>query len=364
MAPVPATNSGSSAFGSARRAGTSARSVSPVGVRTYISVRVERVTVSGEAATGRSGGFVSSLQRVLRGPNEARLRASWRVLLSWALLPLVALSLAAAMPLLGLSGMVAGGPVQALLFLGVLAAWAWAVDRRPLSDYGVSLSRPWLVDLLAGFCAVVVAHLLWYGLGVAGGWTTVAVSPTAPRDGLLVGLVGAWLSFACNAWVQDTVYFAVVLRNAAEGLRSRQVAPPRAALGGWLVAVLFFAGVHGIAGPVELADKLLAGALFGALYLYTGELALTVGMHWGVSATAGLLFPVAGSPRSVFGVTEALPGLVGTVSAHRMPQLVLGFALLVGWLRWRRGAVAVDTSVARWRRRGRGGPGTATGQRD
>lgn len=322
---------------------------------------------AGDAATSRFGESTSYLVAVLRGPDEARLRASWRVLLAWLLLPLVTLSLAVVMPVLGLSGMAAGGPLQALLFLVLLVGWAWAIDRRSLSDYGVSLSRSWVLDLLAGFGAVVGAHLLWYALGVAGGWTTVAVSTTAPRDVLVVGLVGAVLSFAFNVWVQDTVYFAIVLRNAAEGLRSRELAPTRAAIGGWLVAVLFFTAVHDLSGPVELADKLLAGAVLGLLYLYTGDLALTVGVHWGLSASAGVLFPVAemveGSP-SVFEVAESLPGLVGKASAHRVPQLLVAFVLLVGWLQWRRGEVSIQTSIVRWTERWRSLAGAATGPRD
>lgn len=309
----------------------------------------------------RPGGFSAYLTAVVRGANEARLRASWRFLLALTLLPLVTLLVKVVMPLLGLSGVIPGGPIQALIFLVLLGMWAWAIDRRPLTDYGVSLSHQWLLNLLAGLGAVLVAHLLWYGLCLAAGWTTIELAMTAPQDSLAVGLVGMVLSLGLNVWVQDTVYYAIVLRTAAEGLKARDLPPTRAATGALLVAVLFFTVIHSAPTPIELLDYLLAGIVFGVLYLYTGELALTIGVHWGISATAGVLFPVAsmtdGSP-SVFQVTEGLTGVFGTLSANRMPQLVIIFVLLIGWLKWRNGTVNTNTSITQWIPRKRGLMGT------
>lgn len=294
------------------------------------------------------------LRWVVLGEDEPRLRATWRFLLAVPLLPLVALLLALVMDVLGLAGLIVGGPIQAIVFLIVLGVWARAIDRRPLTDYGVSPTRTWLIDLLAGVSVVVLAHLLWYGLGLAGGWTTIAVSLTAPQDLLVIGIVGTFLSLGLNVWVQDTVYFGIVHRTAAKGFRSRGLASQRAAVGGLLVAVLVFTGLHEVVGPVELVDYLLFGSIMAALYLFTGNLALTTGVHWGVSATAGLLFPVADmveSSPTLFVVTETLPGLLGTVSAHRMPQVAIAFMLLIGWMKWRQGAVSIETSIAQWKPR-------------
>lgn len=294
------------------------------------------------------------LRWVVISEDEPRLRAIWRILLAVPLLPLVSILVTLVMGVIGLSGLIAGGAIQAVVFLVLLGVWAWGIDRRPLTDYGVSPTRTWLLDLSAGISAIVVAHLLWYGSGVVGGWTTIAVPLTAPRDLLVVGVVGTFLSIGLNVWVQDTVYFGIVHRTAAEGFQSRGLASQRAAVGGLLVAVLVFIGLHDVVGLVELADYLLFGSIMAALYLYTGNLALTIGMHWGVSATAGLLFPVADmvedSP-SLFVVTETLPGLIGTVSARRMPQVAIGFMLLVGWVKWRQGEVCIETRITQWRPR-------------
>lgn len=90
-------------------------------------------------------------------------------------------------------------------------------------------------------------------------------------------LVGAMVSLAVNSLVQDLVFFAIVLKSAAEGFRSRGLDPRRAAIGGWLVGILFLTIIHGLEGPVDVWAHAVGGAVFGALYIHTGELSLTLG---------------------------------------------------------------------------------------
>lgn len=63
--------------------------------------------------------------------------------------------MALVMPVLGLSGMIPGGPIQGIVFLGMLVLWARVIDRRPLAEYGVSLSAAWAQRRLLGFAVVV-----------------------------------------------------------------------------------------------------------------------------------------------------------------------------------------------------------------
>jgi hypothetical protein len=96
---------------------------------------------------------------------------------------------------------------------------------------------------------------------------------------------------------------------------------------------------------------------FGLLYLATGRLALPIGVHGEMAATTGVLFrtgpTVEGGP-SIVAVTETLPGLLGTVSARRMPQLVVAALLLAGYLQWRHGSLSIDRTVTEWIERGGG----------
>jgi len=306
--------------------------------------------------TGEFVAVPNRLRTVILGSEEPRLRATWRFLLAWPLLPLVGAVVAVVMPLLGVSGMIPGGPLQGLVFLCLLLAWAGVVDRRPLSDYGVSATRSWLTTLVVGFVAVLLVWSGWHVLAASVGLTRLELVTTGSTGALAASLLGTLGSLLVNTLVQDLVFFAIVLKGAAEGFRARGLAPRRAVLGGWLVGVLFFTVIHGLEGPVDVLAHAVGGAVFGLLYVHTGELALTVGVHWGSSWAAGHLFPPSGAPEalpSLFRVTEVEPGVRGFLVA--IPLYLCTYLLLVGWLRWRRGTVSLQPGLAEWKRRRQGG---------
>jgi uncharacterized protein len=107
---------------------------------------------------------------------------------------------------------------------------------------------------------------------------------------------------------------------------------------------------------LSVLNTVLFGTLFGAAYVLTGELALPLGLHfsWDFAQAFGLgrsgdvprlgAFLVieetdpetrlwTGWPFTVEG------GLLGTGT------LVLGFVLVVAWVRYRRGSVGVHPSL-------------------
>jgi len=104
---------------------------------------------------------------------------------------------------------------------------------------------------------------------------------------------------------------------------------------------------HGMSGPVDVLAHAVGGAVFGALYVHTDDLGLRVGVHWGSSWAAGHLFAgpaMAAQFPSLFTVTDLQPGSSGLWVSI---PLCLGTDLvLVGWLRWHRGDVTIETAVA------------------
>jgi hypothetical protein len=124
------------------------------------------------------GTVTNRLRWVVIGENEPRLRATWRFLLAWPLLPLVRALVALVMPLLGLSGIIAGGPLQVVFLLVLLLTWARYVDRRPLSDYGVSALWSWVLNLVVGLVATGIVWSGWYALAASLGRVQVEISMT------------------------------------------------------------------------------------------------------------------------------------------------------------------------------------------
>lgn len=179
-------------------------------------------------------------------------------------------------------------------------------------------------------------------------------SMTAPQGSALVGLGGILVSQAINTWVQDVVFFAIILTSAAEGLRSRDVEPTKAVLGAWLVAVLFFTAIHGTPTVFDAVATAIGGAVFGLLYVHTGDLALTIGVHWGASYAAGWIFAsqaMASRAPSVFQVTKSLPADIG--GEVRILLYLLTYLVLVGWLKVYRGEIPIATELAQWPERQR-----------
>lgn len=296
------------------------------------------------------GGVKAGLRRIVRGRDDTRVRATWRVLLAMPVLwtftgGVLTGNLQSTVGIIPSGQDPGGGLAQSLLHAGfllvVLAGWARYLDRRPLSAYGVSSSLPWIRDFFVGFTAVLVGSFVWLGITAAVGGTSVSVSPSLPTESVVVAFALPFVTFALHAAVQQVVFFRVILGNAAEGLHSRGVDAERAALVAVPVAVLFFIAMHGETTTLRVLDLTVAGGIFALLYLHTGELAVGIGAHSG-----GLYGGVVVS--SVVQVTGSLSGALGTVDAYGFPAMVVAYAVLATWLLWRHGEIPVRRDVARW----------------
>lgn len=195
-------------------------------------------------------------------------------------------------------------------------------------------------DFLVGLTAVIVGFFLWLGLGVSMGGKTAVVSPSIPQGSILWGLVVPFVAFVLHAAVQQIVFFRVILKNAAEGLQSRDVSALQAALGAVPVAVLLFILMHELLSPLRVFDLAVAGTIYGLLYLQTRELALGIGAHFGALYGGIIVF-------ALVQVTGSLPGLLGTVDQYGFPKMVIAYLSIVAWLHWRRRDITIQPGIAR-----------------
>lgn len=241
-------------------------------------------------------------------------------------------------------GATGGGVAQSLLhagfFLLVLLGWARYLDRQPLSNYGVSLTRDWVRDGLVGFTAVLVGSGVWTGLASVLGGTTVAIAPSVPRGSVLLGVVLPFVALLLHAAVQQVVFFGVIPRNAAEGLHSRGIGPGHAAVAALPVAVLLFILMHGSVTALRILDLTVAGSVFGLLYLHTGELGLGIGAHFG-ALYGGIVIP------SVVQETGSLSGVLGVLDQYGFPTMIIAYLVVASWLLWRQGELPIQGSIAR-----------------
>jgi hypothetical protein len=308
----------------------------------------------------RLGGVTDRLRAVVRGTDDHRIRATWRVLLAipvfWILAGGVfAGNLQSAVDAVPSQNDRLGGLAFSLLHGGfvvvALVAWARYLAHRPLSNYWVSLSRPWAADLLLGIGAVVAAFGLWFGVASALGWASVGVAMSAPGGSLLVGLGLFVVTLGIHVWIQQLVFFRLVIGNAAEGLHCRGFPAARAVIVGLVVALPIFVGVHQLRIDLRMLDLAVVGLIYGLLYVHTGELAFGIGLHLGVFVSGQALFvsaPDAAESLSVFQVTESLPESLDVLGAYGFPKMAMAYVLVLAYLVWRRGEVPVETGIARW----------------
>ena len=273
------------------------------------------------------------LQWLVWNRAERRLRAPWRLLVGTVFLFVVVVSsLLVLGPLalaFGIEFFVGFGPttqplvVNAVLGLVVTAAVmpvGLFLDRRQLSDYGLGLDRQWLIDCGVGLFVGAAAMTAVVAFGVAGGWIVV-VGPGLSADAM--GLFGLLVAvFIVVGVYEELLIRGYLLTNLAEGFRWFSVVDHRLAV---VLATLLSSGVFGALHATNPNATLLSTAVISAAgvmlalgYLYTGELAIPIGVHITWNIFQGLVYglPVSGIELPVT--------LVATTS--RQPTVVSGGA--------------------------------------
>lgn len=315
--------------------------------------------MSVELGRGRVSWVADWLRVLVRGRDNSRVRATYRVLLAmpvfWILAGgVIAGNLRATIdaiptgdaPLAGLAGSILHAGVVLVLLVG----WARYFDHQPLSSYGATASRAWLEKLIVGLAAVGVAFGLWFAVASALGWASVSVVLSAPGGSLLVGVALFTVTLGLHVWVQQLVFFRIIIRNAAEGLSSRGVSPRRAVFAGVVVAVPIFIVMHQLAINLRMVDLAVVGLIYGLAYVHTGDLAAGVGLHLGIYLADQVLF-VAGSAGTetlaVFQVTQSLPTPLAVLGIYGFPKMVIAYCFVSMYLLWRHDEISVKTDIAR-----------------
>ncbi|WP_253737859.1 CPBP family intramembrane glutamic endopeptidase [Halohasta salina] len=312
------------------------------------------------------------LQWLLWNRSERRLRAPWRLAVGLVFFGLVAVASVLGLQLLrvvlGVDGLLnAAGPtvrplvlnaVVGLLVAAALVVVARLLDRRLMSDYGLGVDREWWVDWAVGLVIGAGAITAAVAVGLAGGW--LAVDRVGPAAGSLPAFAALTAVFVVVGFYEELFVRGYLLTNLAEGFRwvDRFGAPVAAALA-TLLSALLFGGLHATNPSATTASTIViaaAGVMLALGYLYTGELALSIGIHTTWNAFQGLVYglPVSGislpvsivrtAPRGStvvsggpFGPEAGLLGLFGVIVA------ALG---VVGYCRFRYGTIAVRPTIS------------------
>jgi membrane protease YdiL (CAAX protease family) len=323
---------------------------------------------------------VATLQQLFWNQSERRLHAGWRILFYFVLWRLASslFDLLVAPPvttfwqgvstLLTVEGAWFERSIHFLFYLVsvllVTAAAARWLDHRPLRSYGLRLDRAWWWDLAGGMAIggalMTLIFLVEWGLG----WVSVTALfqiriPTLPFALALLGPLGF---FVLVAFSEELMFRGYLLRNVAEGFGGETLGAQNGLLLAWALSSALFGLLHIFNPNSSWASTLilvLAGLLLGLPMILTGRLGLSIGLHltWNFFQGNVFGFPVSGNDFSgvtILAVHQAGPdvwtggrfgpeaGLLG------LGAIMLGFAFVLLWVRWRYGGLRLDLALARY----------------
>jgi membrane protease YdiL (CAAX protease family) len=299
---------------------------------------------------------------------ERRLRALWRLAGFAAVLALLGL---AARPL---GRATAFGPpwtafafgLRALFGALMTAAAVWIaarlLERRPLGDFGLRPSRAFWADLGFGLFLGAFLMTLAFAVEYGAGWVRVEQVLQDDPSGLpfAVAFLAPALLFVSVGFYEELLSRGYLLRLLTEGLHFERVRPQVALIASLVLTSALFGLGHAKnpnATVVSSVNIAFAGAFLALPYLLTGRLALSIGLHiaWNLFQGPVYGFPVSGTTvrgAQVLVIRQGGPeawtgGAFGPEGGLLCLALILvGSALIVGWVRWREGRLGWCVALA------------------
>ena len=304
------------------------------------------------------------MKRLFWNTGERRLRSLWRLLLTVLMAFAFALT-----PLYAMRSLISNHRLivfiaPCLILIGVLASiWIAArfLDRRPMTEFGLSLDRRWWLDLcfglfLGGLLATTVFLLQW-----AFGWVEIVgwFQHTDPEESFGTVIASYLVLAICVGIYEEVSYRGYSLRNVAEGMNFSVIGPYWSLILAITVTSLAFAMAHARnpnASVAGIINTVLGGFVYGLPFLLTGRLGLPIGIHITWNFFQGPVFGYevsgVGFGGSVIATSKSGPplwtggeyGPEGGLLATGM--LAVALPLMLGWIRFHYGRIAIDTSLA------------------
>lgn len=184
------------------------------------------------------------------------------------------------------------GSITQLVLYAVLigvAVWGAAIlERRPYTAFGLNVDLDWLRSFATGVAITLIGIVVSLWWADHRGIRDVALGDagvTGSSEPLLVGVVFALFVcyFLLGNVYEEVVYRRIMLGNFVEGLTARSISLRLAVVSATIGSLLLFGAYHiPLRGNTVVAlDAALSGIPFAVAYLFTEDLGLPVGVHFG-----------------------------------------------------------------------------------
>ncbi len=313
---------------------------------------------------------LSRLATVFWNPHERRIRAGWRVvllLIIWfVVVAAFLLGIRAILIPTGIATLEEILPWELLIesVATVPALWLSGrlLDRRQFADFGLRLNKSWFIDFGFGlFLGGLLVTLVFLTL-LAAGWVTVTGTLATPQGPghFAVAMASSFGLFLLIGFQEELMCRGYLLTNVAEGLNFKRTGPRWGIVQAMLWSAALFSVLHLLNPHTSAVSSLgvfAGGIVLAAGYVLTGELAIPIGFHttWNLFQANVFGFPVSGeefATATLLATTRSGPEVwVGDAFGPESGLLAfaavgLGCVLIVAWVRWRYGRIALFTAIA------------------
>jgi membrane protease YdiL (CAAX protease family) len=246
------------------------------------------------------------VRAVFWNAKQRRIRATWRLLI------FLAVTVGVGLPLLNAidasdNVWLENSAEQPAVAIGVLLALLISTrytDRRPFADFGLSLSRTWWRELGLGLAIGGLLMSLLFLVLYSAGWVTIEGFTHTDMIAIPFGvaLLGQVLRYVGTGFFEEILLRGYLLRSIAEGISGMWISRRTAVLISWIATSALFGVLH-LGNPnatlLVASNIVLAGLFFGFGMIYTGRLALPIGIHITWNFFQVSLFGLGSSGRSV-----------------------------------------------------------------
>lgn len=243
--------------------------------------------------------------RIFISPDEARLRAGWRLGLQTIFMLMISVGLSIGLLLtpslfekIGNQLLIAQIAQLIAFTLSVYLARRW-LDRRSFTSLGLKFDTRAGWDMLAGIGIAGLMLGLVFALEAAFGWITLEgfawqyMSATA----VVRNALGVLLVFILVGWNEELLSRGYHLQTIASGINLTW---------GILLSSAVFGALH-LGNPnatwVSAAGIFLAGVFLAYGYARSGQLWLSIGLHIGWNYFEGVVFGFPVSGLAIFNLT-------------------------------------------------------------
>ncbi|MBP3193563.1 CPBP family intramembrane glutamic endopeptidase [Natronogracilivirga saccharolytica] len=231
---------------------------------------------------------------------DGRVRAGWRLLLQ------IVLSFIFLIPLQLLAGAIGGTQLQIIAGGIAITMGVWVagliLDKRPIRDFGLNMNAQWWREFGIGFALAAVVMTLIAGIQLAAGWIEFSGfgwERASSRNFLVV--LGAYiLTMAVVGFYEELWTRGYQLKNLTEGFCYGGKRNRAGIIAIALTSILF--GVLHLGNPnasmMGMIVIMLAGVALAIPYVVTGQLGMSVGLHFAWNVVQGGFYglPVSGIP--------------------------------------------------------------------